>query len=247
MSKKAPKTKERSIKIKYAANKMTTEELASLIVAFVAVVFFAVPYIYMAYDISQLHFLVPILVLFVFIGCPGIVYFDARRKRMVAVKEQKMMIAYGKKVIGSIVSLNTIELGENKNDKNFVYTIEYEEPEKGEKFTLVTPPILKDRYFIKESDLPLKVVVYCYKRKAFADRIINPPISKMVSRKITSFFLEHKMIFTVLSVISALIIIGVICGIINNYILSELFLSLAFFGGMTGLYIYAISEKYDKK
>ena len=166
---------------------------------------------------------------------------------MVAVKEQKMMIAHGKKVIGSIVSLNYMELGNKLNDKNFVYTIEYEEPNKGEKISLVTPPVIKNKYFIRESDLPLDVVVYCYRGKAFAERIINPPLPKIVTRKFINFISENVRIIITVSIIVALIIAGLILEFFDKYILAELFHILAFLSVVLGIYLNALYEKYGKQ
>ena len=101
------------------------------------------------------------------------------RKRRDKRHEIEKIVKNGERIIGEIVSLDTIEVN---GKRQFTYTIEYEGKDK-ETITLKTPAVVKKRMFIEESDLPLKVVIYRYILKVHVYSIINPPLKRMYLRK----------------------------------------------------------------
>jgi hypothetical protein len=107
----------------------------------------------------------------------------------------------GKKVIGEIVSMSETRLDSSK--ENFSYDIEYENPENGEiSSIIITPSALQKEMYIKEKDLPLKVIVYCYNGMTHVDAVINPPIVKMAFRKYSPSIGSY--IILMLTIVSAL-------------------------------------------
>ena len=180
------KKPERRVKIAYAFNQISPGELLSIYLGAALVLLLIIPTA-VALIVDEKLRVKHLSSLFGYIAMLTIplgLYVVARFFRMIKGKVPRMIRERGKRVIGTIVSLKTIDLnGANRNKKHFTYTIEDENPEDGKIITTTTPAVLSYRMYLKEEDLPIKVVVYVYGGQAFADEIINPPIIKMSARR----------------------------------------------------------------
>lgn len=115
-------------------------------------------------------------------------------------KNRKEAVKHGKKVIGEIVSFEEIKIN-NHNDKNFSYTVEYEDPLEGKTTTIITPYTIRNSMYVREEDLPIKVTIYIHKNVTIVDNLINPPMAKMFYRKYLNTFIGMLALITMMSCI----------------------------------------------
>ena len=126
-----------------------------------------------------------VLVLFILAVLVGslIYYIALYRQRRAKIKEVNHIIKHGKMVIGEVVSFSLTEVNGKKDQKNFSYNIEYEDPRYGDVIAITTPTALAEETYIHEKDLPIKVVIYVLGKHTHVDKLINPPLKKMRIRK----------------------------------------------------------------
>lgn len=209
------KRKNHIVKIKYDYDMIPREEIGGFMIAAFSVFFIIVtikeklsigsPYS-RYYDVIAAYY-IPIAVTIAFIALIWSLSTSLRSliDRWKSKKYRKTVVANGKKVIGEIVSFKEIKIN-SRDKKNFSYTIEYEDPLEGKATTEITPPTVNRLMFLKEEDLPIKVVIYVYKHTSFVYALINPPVVKMFARKNSEG-------------ISAIILfIGMLCAVILTFI-----------------------------
>ena len=199
------KPEDRIVKIKYDFDHMAEKESDSLhaIIAIAIIIVVASsqvgfsPYVLFAWP----YFAQGIAMIIVFFATLAY-YITQRNKRMQRKKLSRTIKENGKKVIGEIVSMSETRLDSSK--ENFSYDIEYENPENGEISSIIITPsaALQKEMYIKEKDLPLKVIVYCYNGMTHVDAVINPPIAKMAFRKYSPSIGSY--IIIILTFVSAL-------------------------------------------
>ena len=116
-------------------------------------------------------------------------YLVVGRERRKIIKENRFIKKNGTRVLGNIISLERTEAHREDGGKDFTYSynIQYVNPEDDSLVVIKTPSVVQDRMLIKESDLPLKAVVYLYEKQAFVESIINPPYRSMFLRKLFKF------------------------------------------------------------
>ena len=178
--------KDRIVRIKYEYDHMTDREgksLAASICIFLLIIIMACELIWfpkLAYVYNRVPVEIAIAVL-VLIGTL-VTYIIELRKRMAKKNHAKMIKKNGTKVIGEITNMNTTEV--KGDDENFSYNIEYENPFNHKaSYLIFTPYAIHSEMYIREKDLPLKVIIYCYNNMTHIDAVINPPLAKMAFRK----------------------------------------------------------------
>ncbi len=176
---------DRIVRIKYEYDHMTEREgksLSALICLTLFIVILALELVWFpksAYVYNRVPIEIALAVL-VFIGVL-IAYIIERRKRMEKKNVAKMIKKNGTKVIGEITNMDTTEV--NSGD-SFSYNIEYENPfDHKASYLIFTPYAIQSEMYIREKDLPLKVIIYCYNNMTHIDAVINPPLAKMAFRK----------------------------------------------------------------
>ena len=176
---------DRIVRIKYEYDHMTEREgksLSALICLVLLIVILALELVWFPKS-AFVYNRVPIeiaLAVLVFIGVL-IAYIIERRKRMEKKNVAKMIKKNGTKVIGEITNMDTTEV--NSGD-SFSYNIEYENPfDHKASYLIFTPYAIQSEMYIREKDLPLKVIIYCYNNMTHIDAVINPPLAKMAFRK----------------------------------------------------------------
>ena len=135
------------------------------------------------YIVTALIFTVLIGSLPLFVLIPR--FFRHRQGR----KEVKMIKKYGQRVIGTIVSLDRSEIVNNRGREGFSYsyTVQFGIPKHEKPITFKTPSIIADTMLVKEEDLPMKAVVYCWGNNYHVDSLVNPPYQRLLFRKIIKY------------------------------------------------------------
>lgn len=116
-------------------------------------------------------------------------YLVVGRERRKIMKKNRFIKKNGTRVLGDIISLERTEAHREDGGKNFTYSynIQYVNPEDDSLVVIKTPSVVENRMLIKESDLPLKAVVYLYEKQAYVESIINPPYRSMFLRKLFKY------------------------------------------------------------
>ena len=187
-------SKKHLVKIKYDYDIMPEKEARHFIAAAIALIVMTVtivtliisaqnPSRVMTHDVTTTYY----FPFFIFFSAIALIYALAIALpsfigRMKSKQHRKIMVQKGKKVTGEIVSLKQTQINGN-NEKNFTYTIEYEDPFEGKTTTVITPWTVGEVMLVKEKDLPIKVTVYIYHNIVLVDSLINPPAIKMYFRR----------------------------------------------------------------
>ncbi len=209
------KSKEHLVKIKYDYDHMSENERKGLCAAvgILAIIVLGAAQVGFAPGVlfQGIYLMQEIVMLLIFFAT--LVYYIVQRNKRMQRKRLSMMIKeHGKKIIGEIVSMSETTL--NSRKENFSFDIEYENPESGEIDTvIITPSVLRTEMYIKEKDLPLKVIVYLHNGMTHVDAVINPPLAKMTIRKFAPI-----IIIFLLFVVMALCFIAAMLGYLNLYI-----------------------------
>ena len=151
-----------------------------------------------SFEFSSIPLYLYILAAFCFVA-PIIlrVYFNARHKKQMAVYDDYKL--KGIHTVGKVVNVSYYVTGSGKSRTVHYYlNIEYERPDNGEKCAFKTPVLAKNPYLSKE-DMPLRVNMYLYEDKVYADEIINPPLEKILARKKKQAFLGAVMMLGLLA------------------------------------------------
>jgi hypothetical protein len=213
--------KQRIVRIKYDHDRPRIEEVYNLL-RFIACIIVAIVMLVVSLSVGTFYFMFFGVAIFSLLSViPFQKYWHERSIRKRDYADAKFIIDHGEKVIGSIVSMNTIKL-----DEEFTYEIEYEWKGDEMPIRITTPTVLKSRMNIKEKDLPLKVVLYAMNNRAHAYAVIDPPIAKM---KIRWMFRYLHIILVVLLLIAFVVcsFMGLHTAAITLFYLSLLFAALA--------------------
>lgn len=177
--------KDRIVRIKYEYDHMTEREGKSLAASICIVLLIIImaceliwfPKLALVYNRVPIEIALAVLIL---IGTLA-TYIIELRRRMRKKNHAKMIKKNGTKVIGKITDMNNTEVN---SDDNFSYNIEYENPfDHKASYLIFTPYAIQSEMYIREKDLPLKVIIYCYNNMTHIDAVINPPLAKMRLRK----------------------------------------------------------------
>lgn len=177
--------KDRIVRIKYEYDHMTEREgksLAASICIVLLIIIMACELIWFP-RLALVYNRVPIEIAFAVLILIGtlVTYIIELRNRMGKKSVAKMIKKNGTKVIGEITNMNTTEVN---SDDSFSYNIEYENPFNHKaSYLIFTPYAIQSEMYIREKDLPLKVIIYCYNSMTHIDAVINPPLAKMAFRK----------------------------------------------------------------
>ena len=173
------------VKVKYAFDRASQREGTSIMIALAGVamlLIFTISAIVSPSTVSGLGAGLFYAAFLFFVSLPPL--FSERSKRMAQKHEHEEAVKKGTKVIGTIVNLGYTDLGgKGTNDRNFGYTIEYEDPDHGELATIHTPSAISENMYIADKDLPLKAIVYLYEGKGYIDAVVDPPLMQMGARQ----------------------------------------------------------------
>ncbi|MBR0133980.1 hypothetical protein IJM16_01810 [Candidatus Saccharibacteria bacterium] len=214
---------DRVVKIKYDYDYMSVGERTALATTVFIGAFFILFAVLLGTSLSKSPAMAPELivltiVVFIVFTATLIIYFTQHNKRKREAVEFRAIKTKGEMVIGKILSMQEDELADT--GQTFSYDIEYENPIDGQNASIViSPSALYNEMYIREKDLPLKVIVYCYDGKTHVDAVINPPITKMTYRKIIPFISGF--------ISMVLFMIALVAGAANNNILFVTSLILA--------------------
>ena len=129
--------------------------------------------------------IVPIIIALIFIGIMAIVNKAARNKYQKFQQEVTETITQGQKIIGSVISSESITVGSGDDSTTYYFfVVEFEDPQTHEKRRINTPYLNSDMC-IYNSDLPLRATVYVRGEKVYVDEILDPPLDKIKQRKHT--------------------------------------------------------------
>ena len=198
------KSKKRLVKIKYDYDIMPPEELGNFLIVAASIIGIVLSIVELCLnhgDSRDRYFFIIVLIgaiaVLAYALPTALKSFLGRQKSK---KNRKEAVKHGKKVIGEIVSFEEIKIN-NHNDKNFSYTVEYEDPLEGKTTTIITPYTIRNSMYVREEDLPIKVTIYIHKNVAIVDNLINPPMAKMFYRKYLNTFIGMLALITMMSCI----------------------------------------------
>ena len=174
------------VKVKYSFDRISQREGTAIMIALAGVamlLIFTISAVVNPSTVSSLGTGLLYAGFLFFISIPQLL--SERSKRMSQKREHEEAVKNGTKVIGTIVNLGYTDLGgKGTNDRNFGYTIEYEDPDHGEQASMFTPSAISENMCITDKDLPLKAIVYLHEGKGYIDAVVDPPLVQMGARKV---------------------------------------------------------------
>ncbi len=191
MKKKSPKP--RYVKIRYTDLNIRVAEISMLLmwIVFMGLIPLTISAI-IAVAQTKYDSTLTLIMIFVLIPATIIIYtgyLAISRGRRELQKKNRYIKKHGTKVIGEIVSMEHTEAHKEDNKQNFTYSynVQFKNPEDSSLIVIKTPTVLKDFMMLKETDLPLKVIVYVFEKQTFVESLINPPSKSMTLRKILKY------------------------------------------------------------
>ena len=139
----------------------------------------------------------------------------------------------GRRVIGELSDFDSIEtdnIGKTRKSKSFSFNLEYENPSAELKFVSTkTPPIELLDMDLRKTDFPIRVLLYVDGDNYYVDSLINPPVKKMLQRKL--------MRIVIWTIIIACIIATVVFSELGKKDLEQTFLALSAVSMFGGVYL----------
>ena len=186
---KQSKTQDKLVKIRYQSTDITLKDYYFGFLQLMALGALAIVLIvgfrhgFNAYIITSLIFTLVIGSLPLFVLVPRSIRRIKERRDIKAIKK------YGQRVIGTIVSLDRSEIVNNRGREGFSYsyTVQFDIPKHEKPIIFKTPSVIADTMLVKEEDLPMKAVVYCWGNNYHVDSLVNPPYQRLLFRKIIKY------------------------------------------------------------
>lgn len=129
----------------------------------------------------------------------------------------------GHRVIGELSdfdSLETDNIGKTRKSNSFSFNLEYENPSAELKFiSTKTPPIELLDMDLRKTDFPIRVLLYVDDDNYYMDSLINPPVKKMLQRKL--------MRIVICTIITVCITAAVVFSVLGKKDLEQTFTALS--------------------
>lgn len=173
-----------AIKLDYRDGHKSNSSVIMLIICAMFLILSAATVVANPEEIST-GMIAPVIIVLIFIGIMAIANKAARNKYQKFQQEVTETITQGQKIIGSVISSESITVGSGDDSTTYYYfVVEFDDPQTHEKRRIDTPYLNSDMC-IYNSDLPLRATVYVHGEKVYVDEILDPPLDKIKQRKHT--------------------------------------------------------------